>query len=63
MLENVKGLLEPIFDDYRRDIDNRLRLMGYRAQWKLLNASDFGVPQLRPRAVMVALQGRRARPS
>ena len=30
--------------------------MGYRAQWKLLNASDFGVPQLRPRAVMVALR-------
>jgi DNA (cytosine-5)-methyltransferase 1 len=24
--------------------------------WKLLNASDFGVPQLRPRSVLVALQ-------
>jgi DNA (cytosine-5)-methyltransferase 1 len=56
MLENVKGLLEPVFDEYRRDVDNRLRLMGYRAQWTLLHASDFGVPQLRPRAVMVALR-------
>ena len=30
--------------------------MGYRAEWHLLNASDFGVPQLRPRVVIVALR-------
>ena len=30
--------------------------MGYHAEWRLLNASDFGVPQLRPRVVILALR-------
>jgi DNA (cytosine-5)-methyltransferase 1 len=30
--------------------------MGYEAEWRVLQASDFGVPQLRPRFIMVALR-------
>jgi site-specific DNA-cytosine methylase len=30
--------------------------MGYLAAWRILNAADFGVPQLRPRVVIVALR-------
>jgi DNA (cytosine-5)-methyltransferase 1 len=30
--------------------------MGYQTHWRLLNASDFGVPQLRPRVVFVAIR-------
>ncbi len=30
--------------------------MGYTPGWKLLHASDFGVPQLRPRVLMVAVR-------
>lgn len=57
MLENVRGLLAPEFDDYREQLKERLRSLGYPdPQWRLLNASDFGVPQLRPRAILVALQ-------
>lgn len=56
MLENVRGLLDPMFDDYRFGIDSRLDALGYVARWKLLNASDFGVPQLRPRAILVAFR-------
>lgn len=56
MLENVRGLLDPKFDDYRAHITNRLEDMGYWSDWKLLHASDFGVPQLRPRVVLVALK-------
>ena len=56
MLENVRGLLDPVFGEYRSSIEANLRKLGYVAQWKLLNASDFGVPQLRPRVVMVALR-------
>lgn len=57
MLENVRGLLAPEFEDYREQIKERLRALGYPdPQWRLLNASDFGVPQLRPRAILVALQ-------
>jgi DNA (cytosine-5)-methyltransferase 1 len=56
MFENVKGLLEPRFAEYRSWINARLTKLGYSSQWKLLNASDFGVPQLRPRLLLVALQ-------
>jgi DNA (cytosine-5)-methyltransferase 1 len=56
MLENVKGLLEDGFLGYREHILGTLSAQGYWAEWRLLNASDYGVPQLRPRAVLVALK-------
>ena len=55
MIENVKGLLGPSFADYRASIEQGFTDLGFVVTWKLLNASDFGVPQLRPRALMVAL--------
>ena len=56
MLENVRGLLDTVFDVYRKKIQDELRKLGYFAEWRLLNASDFGVPQLRPRVIFVALR-------
>ncbi|MGR6978381.1 DNA cytosine methyltransferase [Mycobacteroides abscessus] len=59
MLENVRGLLDAQFDGYRANVEASLRKLGYSASsdsWQLLNASDFGVPQLRPRVIMVALR-------
>lgn len=56
MLENVRGLLDPQFEDYRAQINLRLRSLGYAPRWSLLQASDFGVSQLRPRVLMVALR-------
>ena len=56
MLENVRGLLSSRFDDYREALNARLRSLGYSPFWTLLHASDFGVPQLRPRVVLVALE-------
>lgn len=56
MLENVRGLLDSVFDAYRKKIQDNLRKLGYVAEWRLLNASDFGVPQLRPRVVFVAIR-------
>jgi DNA (cytosine-5)-methyltransferase 1 len=56
MFENVKGMLEKSFATYREWIDARLTKLGYVPRWKLLNASDYGVPQLRPRVVLVALR-------
>ena len=56
MLENVRGLLDPAFAAYRGRITHALGKLGYAASWRLLNASDFGVSQLRPRVLMVALQ-------
>jgi DNA (cytosine-5)-methyltransferase 1 len=56
MLENVRGLLDGMFDDYRSKLNDQLMALGYVARWRLLQASDFGVSQLRPRVVMVALR-------
>ncbi len=56
MLENVRGFLGAVFNDYRRKLRHQLEKLGYVAGWQLLNASDFGVPQLRPRVVIVALR-------
>lgn len=55
MLENVRGILDDRFADWREDVLKRLRRR-YWAEWKLLQASDFGVPQLRPRAILVAVE-------
>jgi DNA (cytosine-5)-methyltransferase 1 len=55
LLENVRGLSMPRFAGYRQHVLDRLTELGYVAEWQLLQASDFGVPQLRPRFVLVAL--------
>jgi DNA (cytosine-5)-methyltransferase 1 len=54
--ENVRGLLDAVFADYRSQIKEQLRKLGYVTDWRLLNASDFGVAQLRPRVVIVAMR-------
>jgi DNA (cytosine-5)-methyltransferase 1 len=56
MIENVRGILDAVFEDYRRHIGGELKKLGYQPGWKLMNACDFGVPQLRPRVVFVALR-------
>ncbi|WP_418907704.1 DNA cytosine methyltransferase [Glutamicibacter endophyticus] len=58
MLENVKGLASARFAPYRKSILNRLEAMGYQAEWQLLYSSEFGVPQLRPRFILVAVKSR-----
>ncbi|KUN82250.1 DNA cytosine methyltransferase [Streptomyces griseoruber] len=72
MIENVRGIMDPKFSDYRDWIKARLEGGTYRAEdgqlateeglgytvsrWDVLEASDFGVPQLRPRAILVAFR-------
>jgi len=56
MIENVRGFLDSGFLDYRENLRDQLYKMGYLAAWRILNASDFGVPQLRPRVIIVALK-------
>lgn len=56
MFENVRGFLDPKFTDYREHILNSIKELGYKTHIKLLNANDFGVPQLRPRVVIVAIR-------
>lgn len=56
LLENVRGIFDDIFENYRNYIRTTIESYGYNVYWSLLNASDFGVPQLRPRAVLVGVQ-------
>lgn len=56
LLENVRGLSMPRFAGYRQAVLDRFAELGYRADWRLLEAKDFGVPQLRPRFILVALR-------
>jgi DNA (cytosine-5)-methyltransferase 1 len=56
MLENVAGFASSKFSGYRADLFWKLDRLGYKTEWQMLNASDFGVPQLRPRFVLVGLK-------
>lgn len=56
LLENVRGFLDAVFTDYRKKLKHRLQELGYVTNWYLVHASDFGVPQLRPRVVVVGLR-------
>ncbi|QMU79827.1 DNA (cytosine-5-)-methyltransferase [Streptacidiphilus sp. PB12-B1b] len=56
LLENVRGLSMPRFSAYRQHVKDRLKELGYWSDWKLLHASDYGTPQLRPRFVLVAMR-------
>jgi DNA (cytosine-5)-methyltransferase 1 len=56
LLENVRGLGTGRFEGYRAQVLGRLRALGYDAWWDLVHASDHGVPQLRPRFVLVAMR-------
>lgn len=58
VLENVKHLM---YHDKGRTLKvmlKHLSELGYKASWKVLNASDFGVPQNRERTFIVASKGK-----
>lgn len=56
MLENVRGFLDKKFDEYRNDIINSIKALGYKVTCELFYAADFGVSQLRPRAVIIGIK-------
>lgn len=60
LLENVPGLATAKFEKYRQGLLARLSQLGYQAEWQVLQSADFGVPQLRPRFLLVGLQPRDA---
>ncbi len=55
MLENVPGFAAAKFSDYRDKLRMQLFELGYESDWRVLQAADYGVPQLRPRFILVAL--------
>ena len=60
MLENVPGLATGRFADYRKKLAAKLSKLGYVADWQVLNSCNYGVPQLRPRFILVAFKTKKA---
>ncbi len=56
LLENVRGLAARRFDGYRAKVVGLLNELGYATWWDLIHASGNGIPQLRPRFVLVAVR-------
>ena len=56
MIENVRGFLSPVFEDYRLHLRREFSKLGYTVDWRPFFASHHGVSQLRPRVVIVALR-------
>lgn len=63
MIEQVKGLLSAkdlkghkggVFEDFIRTIESQ----GYGISWRVIMAADYGVPQLRQRVFIVAINGK-----
>jgi len=54
VLENVKHLLHHDGGKTIQVIQNSLEELGYKSNFKILNAKDFGVPQNRERIVIIA---------
>ena len=56
LFENVVGLLSAKRADGGKILDGLLNMfaeIGYHLSWKLVNAADYGVPQLRKRVIIV----------
>ncbi len=58
LFENVPGLASAKFADYRKKLFGEISRLGYQTEWRILSASTFGVPQLRPRFILIALRAR-----
>jgi len=61
-VENVRGILSSRFDSFRSGIDSALNKQGFDTYWAGFNAVDFGVPQVRFRAFLVALRRGETKP-
>lgn len=53
LFENVKGLLSMQGGELLETIISLFESLGYRVQYKLLNAADFGAPQIRERVIII----------
>lgn len=57
-MENVPGLAVESRIGYLQRIIRELSSLGYRVDWRVLNAADFGIPQKRKRLFVVGMRER-----
>lgn len=53
IIENVKGLISMQGGKIRNDIIDGLESIGYKVDYRILNAADYGAPQLRERVFFI----------
>jgi site-specific DNA-cytosine methylase len=53
-MENVAGFAQRKFLHPRAAMLHAIDRLGYRYEWRLLNAADYGVPQRRIRFILIA---------
>ncbi len=53
LFENVKGLLSMQGGELLKNIISLFESLGYKVQYKVLNAADYGVPQFRERVIII----------
>lgn len=56
LFENVPGFYSKKFEPYLKELTRVLWSLGYTSTPAIVQAANFGVPQLRPRFVLVALK-------
>ncbi len=59
LFENVVGLMSAKNSEGKKIFDQLIiafKEIGYELSWKLVNAADYGVPQLRKRIIIVGMQ-------
>lgn len=61
IMENVPGLIQKRIRPYFDSILAQLSECGYRLNWSILNAADYGVPQKRRRLIILGSRGMQLR--
>lgn len=56
ILENVSGMRSTAGGKFEKTIKTRMEKLGYRVSVQLVNAADFGVPQIRQRLFFVGVK-------
>lgn len=57
LLENVPGLAYKVHSDALKLVVETAEKLGYKCEWRVLNAADFGLPQIRERLFLVGIVG------
>jgi DNA (cytosine-5)-methyltransferase 1 len=57
MIENVRSMVTMYGGRYRDKVLAAFERLGYQMSWAVLNAADFGVPQVRHRVIFFGVQG------
>ena len=56
LLENVAGMAYKVHSEALRHLEDTAKNLGYTTNWKVLNAANFGVPQIRERFFIVGFR-------